>query len=145
VLQCVVLGVEHCLILCVHVWCSMFHYAAVFCRVFQSAALCSTLTLNPESVCCRLQCVAMCVLPCVAVCCSVMHFVALCFTHLPCLLPCHCMGCPPIQFICNSWSRDAVCENGRLMQHIAFGVSFNLNLKSQSSWSPFNGTWHKQT
>jgi len=24
---------------------------------------------------------------------------------------------------------------------IAFGVSFNLNLQSQSPWSLFNGTW----
>ena len=27
------------------------------------------------------------------------------------------------------------------VQPIAFGVSFNLNLQSQSPWSLFNGTW----
>ena len=30
------------------------------------------------------------------------------------------------------------------MQPIAFGVSFNLNLQSQSHWSLFNGTWQKR-
>ena len=30
------------------------------------------------------------------------------------------------------------------LQPIAFGVSFNLNLQSQSSWSLFNGTWEKR-
>ena len=30
------------------------------------------------------------------------------------------------------------------IQPIAFGVSFNLNLQSQSPWSLFNGTWQKR-
>ena len=30
------------------------------------------------------------------------------------------------------------------IQPIAFGVSFNLNLQSQSHWSLFNGTWQKR-
>ena len=30
------------------------------------------------------------------------------------------------------------------VQHIAFGVSFNLNLQSQSHWSFFNRTWQKR-
>jgi len=30
------------------------------------------------------------------------------------------------------------------IQSIAFGVSFNLNLQSQSPWSLFNGTWQKR-
>ena len=29
-------------------------------------------------------------------------------------------------------------------QPIAFGVSCNLNLQSQSPWSLFNGTWQKR-
>ena len=30
------------------------------------------------------------------------------------------------------------------VQPIAFGVSFNLNLQSQSCWSLFDGTWRKR-
>ena len=30
------------------------------------------------------------------------------------------------------------------VQPIVFGVSFNLNLQSQSPWSLFNGTWQKR-
>jgi len=30
------------------------------------------------------------------------------------------------------------------VQPIAFGVSFKLNLQSQSPWSLFNGTWQKR-
>jgi len=32
----------------------------------------------------------------------------------------------------------------REIQAIAFGVSFNLILQSQSYWSLFNGTWQKR-
>jgi len=31
-----------------------------------------------------------------------------------------------------------------IVESIAFGVSFNLNLQSQSPWSLFNGTWQKR-
>jgi len=30
------------------------------------------------------------------------------------------------------------------LQPIALGVSFNLNLQSQSDWSLFHGTWQKR-
>ena len=30
-----------------------------------------------------------------------------------------------------------------IVQPIAFGVSLNLNVQSQSNWSHFNGTWQK--
>jgi len=30
------------------------------------------------------------------------------------------------------------------VQLVAFGVSFKLNLQSQSPWSLFNGTWQKR-
>ena len=31
-----------------------------------------------------------------------------------------------------------------IIRPFAFGVSFNLNLQSQSVWSLFNGTWQKK-
>jgi len=31
-----------------------------------------------------------------------------------------------------------------MLQPIAFGVLFNLNLQSQSPWSLFNGMWQKR-
>ena len=31
-----------------------------------------------------------------------------------------------------------------LVQRIAFGLSFNLNLQSQSAWSLFKGMWQKR-
>ena len=38
-----------------------------------------------------------------------------------------------------------LCICASHVQPIAFGVSFNLNLQSQSPWSLFNGTWCKKT
>ena len=38
-------------------------------------------------------------------------------------------------------ARAFALEYGALVQPIAFGVSLNLNLQSQSPWSLFNGTW----
>ena len=35
-------------------------------------------------------------------------------------------------------------RNRGRVQPIAFGVSFNLNLQSQSPWSLLNGTWQKR-
>ena len=32
----------------------------------------------------------------------------------------------------------------RVLQPIAFGALFNLNLQSQSHWSLFNGAWQKR-
>ena len=32
----------------------------------------------------------------------------------------------------------------RQVQPVAFGVSFDLSLQSQSPWSLFNGTWQKR-
>jgi len=31
-----------------------------------------------------------------------------------------------------------------MLQPVAFAVSFNVNLQSQSPWSLFNGTWQKK-
>ena len=39
-------------------------------------------------------------------------------------------------------SQKSICTP--LVQPIAFGVSLNLNLQSQSHWSLFNGTWQKR-
>jgi len=46
-----------------------------------------------------------------------------------------------------SMGRLAVARNAEIsnIQPIAFGVSFNLNLQSQSDWSLFNETWQKET
>jgi len=41
-----------------------------------------------------------------------------------------------------AYENDVAVE--RDVQSIAFGVSFNLNLQSQSHWLLFNGTWQKR-
>jgi len=46
---------------------------------------------------------------------------------------------------CNMFQCVARCWQIQLhLQPIAFGVSSNLNLQSQSCWSLFNGTWQKR-
>jgi len=40
---------------------------------------------------------------------------------------------------------DLIKSISSIVQPIAFGVSFNLNLQSQSHWPLFNGTWAKET
>jgi len=43
-----------------------------------------------------------------------------------------------MKFVAHKWTTY------RMLQPIAFGVSFNLNLQSQSPWSLFNGPWQKR-
>jgi len=47
--------------------------------------------------------------------------------------------------ICMRLKKDStVCVSHSHVQPIAFGVSFNFNLQSQSHWSLFNQTWQKR-
>ena len=41
-------------------------------------------------------------------------------------------------------ARAFALEYGALVQPIAFGVSLNLNLRSQCHWSLFNEAWQKR-
>jgi len=42
------------------------------------------------------------------------------------------------------WYKRVLDLTSNMVQPIAFGVSFNFNLQSQSHWSLFNGTWQKR-
>ena len=46
-----------------------------------------------------------------------------------------------VNHVTKQWSWDAPVAEVIHIQPIAFGVSFNINLQSQSPWSLFNGTW----
>jgi len=89
---------------------------------------------------CACVCVCVCMNEClhISYMCMNVHF---CVCLLVCLFVC---------MACMSNARASitdVCLHTSMRFHVqpmAFGVSFNLNLQSQSLWSLFNGTWRKR-
>jgi len=77
---------------------------------------------------------------CVAVCCSGLQCVAVCC----CAFASNESHSNRPIYTCLESPRCRIKMTFEKIQPIAFGVSFNLILQSQSNWSLFNGTWQKR-
>jgi len=135
---------------------SDFVCVAVCCRALQCVAVCYSVLQGVAGRCRVLQGVAGCcsVLQGVAVCysvlqgvagrCRVLQGVAGCCRVLQCVAAC-CTGCCKIsEYDIYIQHTGSILEQGVYVHPIAIGVSFNLNLHSQSHWSLFNGTWQQR-